>query len=174
MAVNVDNQSNNDSNATTYTTYRSRWLMLALFSLLNMSNALLWVTFTPISNLTSIYLGSTGSVTAVNMLAVVFQILYPFGTIFGVLVMKRYQLRGTIMYGSVLTCIGAFIRLIGTLIVNDNDGARYACIFIGQCLASIAQPFFVNIPPSISSSWFPVEERDIATTIGSLCSPFGK
>lgn len=155
----------------------SRKLQLALFSMSNLSNALLWVTFSPISNIVQNYLGSkVGNVTNVNMLAVVFQIFYPPGTILGVLVMKRYGVRGSMLLGVLLTVIGALLRVIGTgLYEYDHIDATgvYFWLICGQILASIAQPFFVNVPAAISSIWFPMEERDMATTIGSLCSPLG-
>jgi hypothetical protein len=46
-------------------------------------------------------------------------------------------------------------------------------MFLGQSFAAIGQPLFLNLPAALASSWFPVEERDIATTIGSLFSPLG-
>ena len=51
--------------------YSSRWVVLSVFCLLEMSNALLWVTFAPISDLAQIYFGGKhsyyGSTTSINM-----------------------------------------------------------------------------------------------------------
>ena len=44
---------------------------------------------------------------------------------------------------------------------------------MGQLLAAIAQPLFMNCPACISATWFPPEERDISTACGSLFSPVG-
>lgn len=155
----------------------NRKLQLALFSMSNLSNALLWVTFSPISNVVQSYLGpKVGNITNVNILAVVFQIFYTPGTILGVLIVKKYGVRGAMLAGVLLTVVGALLRVIGTGLYEYNHidaTGVYLWLIFGQILASIAQPFFVNIPAAISSIWFPMEERDMATTIGSLCSPLG-
>eukprot|EP01034_Spumella_vulgaris_P044068 gene44068-54760_t len=44
---------------------------------------------------------------------------------------------------------------------------------MGQALAGLAQPTFLNLPPAVASIWFPIDERFFATTIGSVCSPIG-
>ena len=62
-----------------YLVYPSRWYMLAMFCFLDLANAVLWVTFAPISDLTSDYFGGI-SLTEVNMLALIFQIAYLPGT----------------------------------------------------------------------------------------------
>ena len=46
-------------------------------------------------------------------------------------------------------------------------------MMIGQLLASLAQPIYVNLPAGIASNWFSVDERDVATTIASLFNPVG-
>ena len=81
-----------------YRVYTDRWLMLALFCFLNFSNAVLWVTFAPISDLTSDYFDGIG-VTAVNLLALVFQIVYLPGTLLGVIASKKYGLREAVLIG---------------------------------------------------------------------------
>ena len=51
--------------------YSSRWIVLSVFCILEMSNALLWVTFAPISDIAQIYFGGKesyyGSTTSINM-----------------------------------------------------------------------------------------------------------
>ncbi len=43
----------------------------------------------------------------------------------------------------------------------------------GQALSSLAQPIFLNMPPLLASTWFPVNERELTTTIGAISSPLG-
>ena len=85
---------------TTHKIYASRWNMLAMFSFINFCNALMWVTFAPISDITEDYFGC--STTAVNMLAIIFQILYVPGTILGSMSMKSYGMRNTLIFGGLL------------------------------------------------------------------------
>jgi len=46
-------------------------------------------------------------------------------------------------------------------------------MLLGQALAAIAQPLLVNVPAAISNAWFAVNERDAATTVGSMFSAVG-
>jgi hypothetical protein len=40
-----------------YKTYSSRWFMLVIFSILSITNAMMWITFAPISDDASDYFG---------------------------------------------------------------------------------------------------------------------
>ena len=73
---------------------------------------MLWVTFAPISDETNDYFDGIGA-TAVNMLAVVFSITYPLGTVIGVITTKNFGLRGSVLCGGLLTVSGALLRLVG-------------------------------------------------------------
>lgn len=160
-----------------YKAYRERWYALAIFCALEMANALLWVTFSPISDITQHYFGSStyyGSTTGVNMMANIFLILYTPGTIISVLSMKYLKPRKALLYAGLLTGVGALLRYLAALFDSTLSQEQvYILIFIGQCLSAIAQPMFLNFPPAIASIWFPVDERDISTTIGSMSSPIG-
>eukprot|EP00981_Chlorochromonas_danica_P012788 scaffold5400_cov159-Ochromonas_danica.AAC.7 len=156
--------------------FRDRWVMLAIFSLLEFCNAMYWVTFSPISDITQHYMQGSyySSKTGVNMLANIFLIMYTPGTILCFLLAKKLKLKKTFIVAGLLTALGGLLRLIGALLKNQlSYPALYWIIFLGQVLAALAQPFFLNMPPSIAATWFPVEERDIATTIGSMFSPIG-
>jgi hypothetical protein len=160
-----------------YKVYRERWYALAIFCALEMANALLWVTFSPISDIAQHYFGSStyyGSTTGVNMMANIFLILYTPGTIISVLSMKYLKPRKALLYAGLLTSIGALLRYLATLFDSSLTQEQvYILIFLGQCLSAIAQPMFLNFPPAIAGIWFPVDERDISTTIGSMSSPIG-
>ena len=88
--------------------------------------------------------------------------------------MKRTSLRGTLITGGCLTLIGAIIRVVAAA-NRDSLGASwaYAMFMLGQSFGAIAQPMFNTLPAAIAASWFPVNERDIATTISSLFNPLG-
>lgn len=156
-----------------YKVYSSRWLMLGLFCFLNFANAMLWVTFAPITDLTSIYFNNI-NLTAVNMLALVFQIGYLPGTLLGVICTKKYGIRNTLLIGGLLDLLGSLIRLLGTLLQNSiSNTLCYSIVMLGQILGSLAQPIFVNLPAAIASDWFSINERDVATTIAALFNPLG-
>lgn len=145
-----------------------------MFCAINMTNAMLWVTFAPISDVTQHYFGAVGTITAVNLLAIVFQIIYAPGTWLSIVSMKKYGMKSSMLIGGVLTVAGTAFRLLGTLTKSSiGDLGAYLLVFFGQFLASLAQPMYVNIPAYISSTWFSPSERDLSTTIGALFSPLG-
>ena len=156
--------------------YRYRWLILFMFCLSEAANALMWVTFSPISNIAQDYFGHGyyGSTTSVNMLANIFLILYGPGTMLSVYCMKHLKLKSTLVLVGSLTVLGAFIRFMAAM--NNSafgHGNTYILMVLGQALAALAQPMYLNSPPALSSVWFPVNERDTATTIGAMCIPIG-
>jgi len=90
----------------TFIVYRYRWLVLGLFCLSEAANAMMWVTFSPISNLVQDYFwqGSYyGSTTSVNMLANIFLVLYGPGTLLSVYCMKHMKLKSTLVLAGSLT-----------------------------------------------------------------------
>ena len=80
--------------------YRERFLMCFLFSISVMANQMLWVTFVPISDLSEEWLGV--STLEVNLLTIIWMILYLPGTILGVWVVDRYNLRTAVIFGALL------------------------------------------------------------------------
>ncbi len=84
------------------------------------------------------------------MLALIFQFVYPFGTIVGVVCMKKYGLRNTLIIGGLLNTLGSLVRYIASLLHNElGDVGTYLLFMLGQVLASIAQPIYVNLPVNV-------------------------
>ena len=160
---------------TVYVSYTIRWWALALFGIINFTNSMMWITFAPISDLTATFIGGkVGNNTTVNMLSTIWSILYLPGTLLGNYVQKHYGIRASLILGGVLTVLGALIRIGGAAGESHLQGSGiYALFFIGQSLAALGQPIFINNPAVIGSIWFGVSERDIATTIGAMCGPIG-
>lgn len=161
-----------------YRAYSYRWIILAIFCMLDMCNAILFVTFAPISNISKNYFGgsdsSYGSSSAVNMLATMFLILYPVGTVIGLIFQKRYGLKHTLVFAGSINAFGALLRLLAAIYQNDlGDGGCYALMLLGQSIAALAYPIYVNLPAAIASTWFPVNERDMSTTVGAMFNPIG-
>ena len=142
-----------------------RWIVLAAFSIANMTNALLWVSFAPIVPLAESYYGVSD--TFINLFSVSYLVAYIPGSVAALVVYSFRQdgLRIGIVASSFVSAVGAFVRYFAS--------AHYGISLFGQCLAAISQPFLTNIPPKISAAWFPSSERDVATVIGSMANPVG-
>lgn len=161
-----------------YEVSKKRWKILCLFCLLSASNASLWVTYAPISDISQVYFGGShtisGSITSINMLATSYQVLFGPGTLLASQLMKNYDLRITVLVGGILTTAGALLRLIAALLKDFiGNSVNYSFALIGQSLAALAQPLYVNIVAALTSAWFPLSERDTATTISTLANPIG-
>jgi MFS transporter, FLVCR family, MFS-domain-containing protein 7 len=166
--INIGNQTDEGG----YEVYFRRWWMLLMFCMLIICNATMWVTFAPISDIAETYFGDIGTTTNVNMLAIIFLILYPVGTWLEVICMEKYQLRGTILVGGLLSCTGAAMRVL-VAIDPTHSSFKYYVMLLGQMLGALAQPLFMNCPALISAAWFPPSERDTSTALGSLSSALG-
>ena len=153
-----------------------RWFIILVFCVLTMSNSMMWCTFSPISDVTEDFFEKPlpGNNTAVNMFTVVFYVLYLPGTILGTLVTKKTNLRELILFGGALTALGGLFRCIGVAAITTIGSEwSYALTLFGQILGAVANPFFMNIPASLASTWFAIDQRDLATAITSMCNPFG-
>ena len=151
-----------------------RWHMLAMYSCGTMTNALMWVSFSPVADFTSSFFDV--SLTLVNVLGLVFLALYPIGSVLAAAVSNAQGLRAVVTVGAALTLSGAVVRftgccLVGFGVVSPHLG--YAVVLFGQILAGLAQPCFTNTPARLAAEWFGPKGRDIATAIGSLFNPLG-
>jgi FLVCR family MFS transporter 7 len=77
------------------------------------------------------------------------------------------------LVGTLLNVAGAALRFAATRSDTSPQVGGYAILVAGQCLAALAQPFFMNVPARISSDWFPASQRDVAVTVGSMFNPVG-
>lgn len=159
-----------------YFVYSSRWVMLSLFILSGVANALILLTWSPISNISSVFFGGIGNA-AINMLTVLFQICYIPGTYMALTVSEKYDQRMLMICGGALTTIGCVIRWFGAFLCEQsgilNPTASYSIVFIGTLLVALAQPFYLNMPAKVAATWFNVRERDISTTLCSMANPIG-
>lgn len=133
------------------------------------------MTWSPIADLASDYWNNL-SITLVNLLAVVFQALYLPGTMLASRAMHSTSLRTTMLLGGSLTASGCAVRWVGTLLYDDSAisaTGSYVIVLLGTCLVALAQPFYLNMPSKIASTWFSIKERDVSTTLCSLANPLG-
>jgi len=94
------------------------------------------------------------------------------GTLLSSWLRSKFGLRASILFGNTLTVTGCTLRALSALI-PAHHGGRYALALIGQTIAGLGQPFFTNMPTSIAGTWFPVAERELATSVGALLNPLG-
>jgi MFS transporter, FLVCR family, MFS-domain-containing protein 7 len=157
-----------------YKIYSARWYIIALFVFSGVTNAMVLLSWAPITDKANDYWDGIG-LTAINLLNVIFQIMYLPGTLLALRISEKYLLRSVLLAGGVLTTVGCLIRFIGVVSRDTALGAAgsYTLVLLGTALVGLAQPFYLNMPAKIAATWFAVSERDIATTLCSLANPLG-
>eukprot|EP00735_Rhodelphis_limneticus_P012634 TRINITY_DN5950_c0_g1::TRINITY_DN5950_c0_g1_i1::g.9952::m.9952 TRINITY_DN5950_c0_g1::TRINITY_DN5950_c0_g1_i1::g.9952 ORF type:complete len:434 (+),score=78.02,sp/Q28FF3/MFS7A_XENTR/38.46/4e-92,MFS_1/PF07690.11/3.6e-31,MFS_1/PF07690.11/1.9e+03,MFS_2/PF13347.1/4.3e-07,MFS_2/PF13347.1/4.6e+02,Nodulin-like/PF06813.8/0.00011,Nodulin-like/PF06813.8/3.9,OATP/PF03137.15/19,OATP/PF03137.15/0.0023,SPC25/PF06703.6/0.063,NADH_oxidored/PF08040.6/15,NADH_oxidored/PF08040.6/30 TRINITY_DN5950_c0_g1_i1:108-1409( len=149
--------------------YPVRWFMLFVMCLLNISNAMLWISFSPIASSTEDYYDISSTV--VNLLSMAFMICYiPLGFT-SCWVLDTKGLRWGVLIGASLNILGAWVRYLSS--TASSKDTELGVLFLGQILAACAQPFILNAPTKLAAVWFGETERATANTIASISNPVG-
>ncbi|CAH1258649.1 MFSD7 [Branchiostoma lanceolatum] len=153
-----------------YRVYSSRWFILFVFCFLNLSNAMMWLTFAPISDYTAEFYNVTFD--QVNWLSLVFMIVsIPLG-VAATWLLDTLGLRPGVILAAWLNLVGAIVRLISAIPVIP-ESARFPVAITGQTLTALAQPFILEAPAKLAQLWFAENQRATANMIGSMSNPIG-
>jgi len=155
----------NSSDSSQPRLYKRRWIMLGLFSSLSMTNAMLWITYSPITDLVTAYFGVSNFI--VNFLSLMYMIVYIIFVVPASFLLDLVGLRSGVLCGTFLNTLGAWIRYAG----SSSNG--FPLQIFGTFLASLAQTFILGVPPKVAALWFPMEERATATALASLSNQLG-
>eukprot|EP00940_MAST-03C_sp_MAST-3C-sp2_P001285 g1285.t1 len=153
--------------------YASRWHMLTIYCCLCMLNQLVWITFAPIDEASSARFGEVGT-GAVNLLAVIFPVLFLPGMFLSGKSMSKHTLRGTMLLCASMMFFGCALRFGAAFVPRENGKVAYGILLLGQAVVALAQPLVLNIPGVIAGRWFGSQERDLATTIGTISNILGQ
>jgi hypothetical protein len=148
------------------TVYFARWFMLLLFVLSGISNAMILLSFAPISDKATTYFNV--GLTEINLLNVVFQMSYLPGTLLALNISSRSDLRSVLLCGGVLTTGGCAIRFLGTTLANKEGlpaVAAYCFVLFGTIMVGLAQPFYLSFPAKIAATWYVLSLFSPAATL---------
>jgi MFS family permease len=143
--------------------YGYRWVVLAVFFVINLLMQLHWITFAPITGDAAEFYNVT--VLQIGMLSMIFMIVYLFMSVPASYIVDKYGIHIGVGIGAALT--GIFGLLKGIYAEN------YTVIFIAQFGFSIAQPFILNSVTAVAGRWFPIQERATAAGIAILAQLLG-
>jgi len=150
-----------------------RWEQLGMYVCLNIGNQMAWVQYTSVPKESAEAFGVPLS--AVTALATAFPATYVPGSILAARAMRRGSLRSTLRESAFLMVAGSAWKILGAAVAFfGNRGGGYALTFLGQVLVGLGQPHLVNSPAALATDWFPVDERDLAATLGLLGSILGQ
>ncbi len=181
-----------------YRIYRARWLMLFYLSLLNLLSDWAGLSVAPIATITSrAYNSEDGegdsgyynnqqqyhkATTYIlpETLVTIFLVASSVGTALEPWILSRLGLRRTIVFGAFCNMVGSLVKSGGlppitALTVPSFHHGMYGkfALYVGFFLVGFAQPLFQCTPALLSASWFPEEERTLATSIALNSNQIG-
>ena len=139
-----------------YRVYGYRWVVLAVFMLVNLTMQMLWIAYAPITSMASDYYGV--SELWIGLLAMSFMIAFiPLSLPASWLIDTR----------GFRTAVGLGVVLMGVFgIARGLAGSNYALVLLSTIGIAVAQPFLLNSWTTVSANWFPAGQR--ATAVGLI------
>jgi len=143
--------------------YGYRWVVLAVFFIINLLMQLHWITFAPITGDAAEFYGV--SVLQIGMLSMIFMIVYLVMSIPASYMVDRFGIHIGVGIGAALTGIFGLVK--------GFYAESYTMILISQIGFSLAQPFILNSVTAVAAKWFPIQERATAAGIAVLAQLLG-
>jgi FLVCR family feline leukemia virus subgroup C receptor-related protein len=162
----LDDHDVPSADTTAPTLYRIRWLALAQFCILTGGNAMQWMSFSIVLQQSTAFFGMT--TVEINMLVVVYGVMFATMAPFVTYLFDRHGLRGCLRIGSVFNTIGVVLRFVAVLWCRN-----FALVMVSQCFFSVTMVFSYPAPPMVAALWFGEHERGFATAIGAMASSIG-
>jgi MFS family permease len=138
--------------------YPYRWIVLAVFTFINVTIQTFWVGYTSITGPAAEYYGVTDL--QIGLLAMMFMIAFIPLSIPVSWAIDTYGFKKTVSIGVILMGVFGIARGLA--------GANYTLVFISTIGLAVAQPFLLNSWTTVAAKWFAVEERATAVGIVTL------
>ncbi|CAD5120336.1 DgyrCDS8910 [Dimorphilus gyrociliatus] len=145
--------------------YKRRWYILFIFCNLTLAVGSLWNIWGPIAN--SAERAFNWSNATIATLSNYGPIVFVATSFFFSWIMDNKGLRWAVLLTSLFCVIGSLLRCI----TCEQPHVTWLN-HVGQVFISLALPVVFAAPPLLSITWFPVEERILATAIASHFSVF--
>eukprot|EP00111_Clytia_hemisphaerica_P022741 TCONS_00066934-protein len=159
----------NKSGHHVYKLYTRRWFVLAVVALFNVTNAMIWITFAPVTNFAASYFEISEK--SVNYFSLVYFIAsLPMGGI-SWWTIETYGFRFSVILGCIVNALGGVLRVVGAYSFHGH--LRFTIVLVAQILSACVQPFVLSMPTKIAALWFGDHERTIANTIATMANPLG-
>ena len=143
--------------------YGYRWVVLAVFMLINLTIQMLWIGYAPITGPAAKFYGVTDL--QIGLLAMTFMMAFIPLSIPVSWAIDTYGFRITVSIGAVLMGLFGVVRgLVGT---------NYSLVLISTIGVAIAQPFLLNAWTKVPAQWFSIEERATAVGLVTLANLVG-
>jgi len=148
---------------TQYKIYPYRWLVLAVFMLVNITIQILWISYAPITGPAAAFYGVDDL--QIGLLSMSFMIAFIPLSIPVSWVIDTYGFRLAVGIGAIM--MGMFGILRGMA------GTNYTLVLWSTIGIAAAQPFLLNAWTKVPANWFALEERATAVGLVTLASLVG-
>jgi len=142
--------------ATTYRVYGSRWLVLGLHMLANLTIQALWISYAPVTAAAGAFYGV--SELQIGLFSMIFMIGFIPLSIPVSWCIDRFGSKPTVAAGAIITGICGVARGLA--------GPNFSLAIAATIGMAAAQPAFLNSWTKIAAAWFPSNER--ATAVGMM------
>ncbi len=149
-----------------YSVYNARWIMLFYMSMLNLLSDWTCYSVAPIAILTIEAFGEVDP----ESLVTVFLGANAVASAAEPAILGRLGLRRTVLFGAALLMIGSIIKSGGS---PDDDEDMTWRLYFGFFLVGLSQPLYQCTPALLSASWFPENERTMATGVALNSNQLG-
>jgi len=143
--------------------YRYRWIILFIFSLLNIVIQIHWISFASITTEAAAFYNVTAL--KIGFLSMLFMIIYIFVSIPASYIIDTYGIKTGIVTGAAIIAVFSIVKGI--------FAESFLMIALAQSALAIAQPFILNACTRLAAKWFPIEERATVTGLSSLAQYAG-
>jgi len=154
-----------------YKVYSARWIMLLYMSMLNLLSDWTCYSVAPIALLTMDAFGEVDP----ESLVTVFLFANAIASAMEPAILGRLGLRRTVIFGAALLMIGSIIKSGGIFSkeMEEDDEDMTWRLYLGFFLVGLSQPLYQCTPALLSASWFPENERTMATGVALNSNQLG-
>jgi nitrate/nitrite transporter NarK len=146
-----------------YKIYPYRWVILAVFMLINLTIQIEWICFAPITGPAASYYHVSDL--QIGILAMSFMVVYiPLSIPISWLI-DTLGYRKSVSIGAVLMAVFALLR--------GAFAADYNAVLVTTLGVAIAQPFLLNAVSTVAAKWFPIGERATASGLSIVAGFIG-
>jgi cyanate permease len=143
--------------------YGYRWVVLAVFMLINMTIQILWISYSPVTGPAAAFYRVTDL--NIGLLSMMFMIAFIPLSIPVSWVIDTWGFHKAVSIGAVLTGVFGILRGLA--------GASYGLVLASTIGIAVAQPFLLNAWTTVPAKWFDLEFRATAVGLVTLASLVG-
>jgi MFS family permease len=146
-----------------YRVYGYRWVVLAVFMLVNLAIQMLWISYAPITSLAAKYYGVSDL--SIGILAMSFMIVFIPVALPAAWVIDTRGFRLAVGFGVVLMAVFGIARGLA--------GASYTLVLLSTIGIAVGQPFLMDAWTKVPANWFAPRERATAVGLVTRASMLG-